>query len=83
MNSVMAMVTYVLISAFHSGINDRFHPSILGESASRAILILLMDFGFVYVGCYVLSVHGSIAVDLIAYSGYKFVGCVLRPLTKP
>jgi protein transport protein YIF1 len=71
----MAIITYVLMSAFHSGLHERFHPQILGESASRAFMVVLVDFGFVYLGCYFLNVQSSgTAVDLIAYSGYKFVG---------
>ena len=48
---------------------------ILGESASRAVLVVLLDFAFVKLGCYFLNIQGSgQVVDLIAYGGYKFVG---------
>jgi hypothetical protein len=75
--AAMAIVTYVLICAFHSGVNDRFHPKVLGESATSAMLIVIFDFAFIYLGCYFLNVQGSpggTAVDLVAYTGYKFVG---------
>ena len=53
------------------------HHQILGESASRAIAVLVLDFVFVKLGCYFLNIHGSgQVVDLIAYGGYKFIGCV-------
>ncbi|KAG7443013.1 YIF1-domain-containing protein [Guyanagaster necrorhizus] len=75
---LMALVTYMLIAAFHSGIQDRFHPKVLGELASGAFLVVLVDFGFVYLGCYFLNIQGSSqALDIIAYSGYKFVGVIL------
>jgi hypothetical protein len=35
--SVMALVTYILISALQSGIQHRFHPEVLGSAASRGI----------------------------------------------
>lgn len=71
----MALVTYVLISALHSGLQKRFHPQVLGESASRAIAVVILDFLFVKTGCYILNVQeSSQVVDLIAYGGYKFVG---------
>ena len=73
----MALVTYILLVALQSGLQGRFHPEVLGKSASRAFAVLLLDFAFVKTGCYFLNVQGSSqAVDLIAYGGYKFVGCV-------
>ncbi|KAJ3978777.1 YIF1-domain-containing protein [Lentinula detonsa] len=73
----MVFVTYILISAFHSDLQSRFHPKILGESASLALAVVIVDFLFVYVGCYLLNVQASKqAVDIIAYSGYKFIGYV-------
>ena len=48
---------------------------ILGESASRATVVVLLDFCFIKLGCYILNIQGSSqAVDLVAYGGYKFVG---------
>ncbi|KAF8904972.1 protein transporter yif1 [Mucidula mucida] len=74
---LMAIVTYILVSAFHSGLHDRFEAKVLGESASGAFLVVLLDFGFVYLGCYFLNVQStSQALDIIAYSGYKFVGVI-------
>jgi hypothetical protein len=73
----MSLVTYILLVALHSGLHQRFHPRVLGESASRALAVLLVDFFFVKSGCYFLNVQGTgQVVDLIAYGGYKFVGCV-------
>ena len=56
----------------------------LGESASRAIGVLTIDFCFVKLGCYFLNVQGSSqVVDLVAYGGYKFVGSVFSVSTSP
>jgi hypothetical protein len=72
---VMALVTYILLCALHSGLQERFHPQVLGESASRAIMVVVLDFVFVQLGCYFLNVQGpSQSIDVIAYGGYKFVG---------
>jgi hypothetical protein len=50
-------------------------PKALGDSASRAVAVVLLDLAFVKLGCYFLNVQGqSQFVDLIAYGGYKFVG---------
>ena len=74
----MAIVTYILLTGLHAGLNGPgFRPQILGESASRATLVVLFDFLFVKLGCYILNIQGSSQfVDLFAYSGYKFVGVI-------
>ncbi|TFK47387.1 YIF1-domain-containing protein [Heliocybe sulcata] len=78
---LMAMVTYVLLSAFTAGLQSRFDPRILGVSTWKAILVVLLDFLFVKLGCYFLNIQGSSPVtDLIAYGGYKFVGVIVTLL---
>ena len=74
----MAFVTYVLFVALLRGLQDRFHPEVLGAAASKALAVMIVDFIFVRTGCYILNIQGSGQVlDLIAYGGYKFVGLVL------
>ncbi|KAH9475837.1 Protein transport protein yif1 [Psilocybe cubensis] len=74
---VMAVFTYILLTTLNSGINSKFSPLVLGESASRSTAVLLLDFCFVRLGCYILNIQGSSQVmDLIAYGGYKFVGVI-------
>ncbi|KAF8219837.1 YIF1-domain-containing protein [Tricholoma matsutake] len=73
----MAVVTYILLCALHAGLQKQFHTKVLGDSASRAIAVVLLDLAFVKLGCYFLNVQGqSQFVDLIAYGGYKFVGVI-------
>lgn len=72
---VMALVTYILLAALYSGLQERFHPRILGEIASRALAVVVVEFGVIKLGCYLLNITGSSQVtDLVAYGGYKFVG---------
>src|SRR6267142_697430 len=74
----MAFVTYILLAALQSGLQSRFHPEIFGVVATKAIIVLILDFLFVKGGCYLLGIQGSNPiVDLLAYGGYKFVGCVV------
>ncbi|KAK7023773.1 WD-repeats-region domain-containing protein, partial [Favolaschia claudopus] len=74
---LMSMVTYILLCALHSGLQERFHPQVLGETASRAIMVVVLDFVFVQLGCYFLNVSGpSQSIDVIAYGGYKFVAVI-------
>lgn len=80
----MALVTYILLSALHSGVAGKFNPALFGSLASRAIGVLLLDFFFVRLGCYLLGVQtgsgGGGTADLVAYGGYKFVGVILTLL---
>jgi YIF1 len=74
----MAFVTYILLAALQSGLQSRFHPEIFGVVATKAIVVLILDFLFVKGGCYLLGIQGTNPiVDLLAYGGYKFVGCVI------
>jgi len=75
---LMAFVTYILLAALHSGLQSRFHPEILGVTASTATVVVLLDFAFVKFGCYILNIQGGGQVlDLLAYNGYKFVGVIV------
>jgi len=74
---VMAFVTYILLAALQSGLQSRFHPEIFGVVATKAIVVLILDFLFLKGGCYLLGIQGSNPiVDLLAYGGYKFVGVI-------
>jgi protein transport protein YIF1 len=71
----MAFVTYILFVALLTGLQENFHPEILGTAASKALAVVLVDFCFVKFGCYILNIQGSSHVlDLFAFGGYKFVG---------
>ncbi|KAI0916712.1 hypothetical protein AcW1_010237 [Taiwanofungus camphoratus] len=73
---LMAFVTYILLAALNSGLHSRFHPEVLGITASKGLAVILLDFVFVKLGCYFLNIPGGInqVLDLVAYDGYKFVG---------
>lgn len=71
----MALVTYILLAALYAGLQQRFHPEVLGRAASSAVAVVLADTAIVQIGCYILNIPGSSQiVDLVAYGGYKFVG---------
>lgn len=84
----MALVTYTLLCGLSSGLKSRFHPEVLGASFFSAMVVVIAEFCFIKLGCYLLDVRGGGAsgVELIGYGGYKFVGCVkgfLHPLGSP
>ncbi|WFC97389.1 Protein transport protein yif1 [Malassezia yamatoensis] len=74
----MAFVTYTIATSVIYGLRGRFHPENLGYTASRALAIVFIEFSAVKLGCYLLNIQGDHTVfDLVAYSGYKFVGTLL------
>jgi hypothetical protein len=79
----MAFVTYILLSAFQSGIQGHFNPEDFSVTASYAFAVVLFEFVAIKIGCYLLSIGGQGKVlDLVAYGGYKFVGIVVTMLVR-
>lgn len=75
---VMALVTYVLISTLLAGLRGEFQPELLGYTASTAGVVVLMDIILLKLSCYFLSISNeSQLLDLVAYSGYKFVAVII------
>lgn len=79
---VMALVTYVLLSTLLAGLRGQFQPELLGSTAFVAGLVVILEIAFLRLGCYFLSIsNGSQLLDLVAYSGYKFVGVIVTVAT--
>ncbi|CAG8460817.1 19131_t:CDS:2 [Cetraspora pellucida] len=71
----MALVTYVLLTGIVSGTQgNKFHPEILGVNATSAFFLVLLELVFIKIGCYLLNITDANVLNLLAYSGYKFVG---------
>ncbi|KAI9033109.1 hypothetical protein DFJ74DRAFT_601187, partial [Hyaloraphidium curvatum] len=76
---IMGFVTYVLLVGLLLGRANRFHPALLGSTASTAFAVLVFETIMVRLGCYLLGVGqegGEGWADVVAVLGYKFVGCV-------
>jgi protein transport protein YIF1 len=79
----MAFVTYILLSAFMSGVQGHFSPEDFSVTASYAFAVVLFEFVAIQLGCYLLNIGGQGQVlDLVAYGGYKFVGIVVTMLVR-
>ncbi|KAI9890259.1 MAG: hypothetical protein M1814_004294 [Vezdaea aestivalis] len=75
---VMAFVTYILLSTVLAGLRGAFHPELLGMTATTALAIVLLEIAGLKLGVYLLSISNeSQLLDLVAYSGYKFVGIIV------
>jgi protein transport protein YIF1 len=75
---VMAFVTYILLSTLIAGVRGAFHPELLGITATTAVAVVIFEILGLKLGCYLLSItNESQLLDLVAYSGYKFVGIII------
>ncbi|KAH8162406.1 hypothetical protein CIB48_g5846 [Xylaria polymorpha] len=75
---VMALVTYILLSTLLAGVRGQFQPELLGYTASKAGVVVIVEILLLKLGCYFLSISNeSQLLDLVAYSGYKFVGIIV------
>lgn len=75
---VMSLVTYILLSTLIAGLRGEFQPELLGYTASMALVVVVVEILGLKLGCYLLSISNqSQLLDLVAYSGYKFVGVIV------
>ena len=78
---VMAFVTYILLSTLLAGLRGAFHPEVMGLTATAAFAVVAVEILGLKFGTYVLSIsNDSQLLDLVAYSGYKFVGVIVTML---
>jgi protein transport protein YIF1 len=72
----MAFVTYILLSTILAGLRGSFKPELLGSITSTAVV--LFEIVVLKVAMYILNIsNDSQLLDLVAYSGYKFVGIII------
>ncbi|KAF9027455.1 hypothetical protein BGZ52_003328 [Haplosporangium bisporale] len=56
----------------------KFSPEILGPTASSALAVILLEFSMIKLCTYILNITSEVSMlDLLAYSGYKFVGIIV------
>ncbi|KAJ8342287.1 hypothetical protein SKAU_G00322150 [Synaphobranchus kaupii] len=74
----MAFLTYILLAGMALGIQGRFSPEVLGLCASSALVWVVMEVVALALALYLLTVHSDLSTfDLLAYSGYKYVGMIV------
>ncbi|XP_051945193.1 protein YIF1A [Xyrauchen texanus] len=77
----MAFITYILLAGMALGIQKRFSPEVLGLCASTALVWIIIEVLAMLLSLYLLTVHTDLSTfDLIAYSGYKYVGIIFTLL---
>ena len=74
----MGFVTYILLSALLAGLRGAFSPDLFGLTATTAFFLVVLEILGLKAGCYFLNISNeSQWLDLVAYSGYKFVGIIV------
>lgn len=75
---VMSLVTYIFLRASIAGLRGEFQPELFGYIATTALVVVVVEILGLQLGCYLLSISNtSQLLDLVAYSGYKFVGVIV------
>ncbi|XP_022695137.1 protein YIF1B-A-like isoform X2 [Varroa jacobsoni] len=78
----MAFVSYILLSAYMMGLEDRFSPEVLGVQASSSIAAMTVETVIIMAALYVMNINTYLKFyDLIAFCGYKFVAMLVVLLT--
>ncbi|XP_017294588.1 protein YIF1B isoform X1 [Kryptolebias marmoratus] len=74
----MGFITYILVAGLALGTQNRFSPELLGVQASSALVWLIMEVLAVLLSLYLVTVNTDLTtIDLLAFSGYKYVGMIV------
>ncbi|XP_041652215.1 protein YIF1B isoform X3 [Cheilinus undulatus] len=74
----MGFITYVLVAGLALGTQNKFSPELLGVQASSALVWLIMEVLAVLLSLYLVTVNTDLTtIDLLAFSGYKYVGMII------
>jgi len=72
---VMAFVTYILLAGVVLGTQDRFSPEQLGLHASSVLAWTITEVVITVLTLYITNINTKLTtIDILAYSGYKYVG---------
>lgn len=73
----MAYFTYVLVAGLVLGMQQRFSPEQIVMQASSALAWCLVELAVYSCTLYITNIQTSLrTLDLLAYSGYKFIGII-------
>lgn len=74
----MAFVSYILLSAYMMGLEDRFSPEVLGVQASSSIGAITVETLLIMAALYIMNINTYLKLyDVIAFCGYKFVAMLI------
>ncbi|GJD11710.1 Protein transport protein yif1 [Galdieria sulphuraria] len=73
---IMLLVTYILLGSLVRGTRGEFTPEIMGSMASSCLASIVLEVLLVKLGLFLIGSKEGAWLDLVAYSGYQFVGLV-------
>lgn len=77
----MAYVTYVLVAGLVLGMQQKFTPEQIGILASSALAWIAVELAIYNCTLYIANIKTTLRTfDLLAFSGYKFVGIIISIL---
>lgn len=77
----MGYVTYVLIAGLMLGMQKRFSPEQIGIQASSALAWNIVEIAIYTATLYIANINTTLKTfDLLAYSGYKYLGIITSVL---
>ncbi|KAK0412526.1 hypothetical protein QR680_006266 [Steinernema hermaphroditum] len=78
---LMAFVTYILLSGFVLGTQNRFSPEQLGMLTSNALIYLIIENVIVLITKYVMNISQALSLwHSLAFTTYKYPGMILSLL---
>jgi hypothetical protein len=77
---LMSVITYILLVGFFMGTQFRFTPDVLGKTLTTVMMILIFEV-LTIKGSTLIWPHQTPLLDILSYSGYKFVGITVNVIT--
>lgn len=75
---MMAYITYILVAGLVLGMQSRFSPEQIGIQASSALAWSIVEIAIYTATLYITNIRTTLKTfDLLAYSGYKYVGIII------
>lgn len=78
---IMGVTSYVMVICIMRGLEGSFHPQLIRSLASSTAALLIVELAVLKLGTYLVG-GDSKTLDMVAYSGYKFVCITIVSLLK-
>lgn len=75
----MSLITYVLVCALCSGTANQFNPEVISKVATMCVVTQVLEVFAIKAGFQLMQVPIPV-LDLVSYTGYKYVGLSLSML---
>ena len=77
---VMSFITFVLLTGLIRGTRMQFTPAVLSDVTNACLVTQILEVAVIKLGLHLLSSATVPLLDLVAYTGYKYIGLVFNSL---